>query len=710
MEAYRILKQIIFTSLIFITICGLSSCGNLRSPCQWPRKWFRGESHEKCINNSYIGYKPIVKQGIIGWKVCSVKRDYKKLKRELFINVDPFTYEPHKGRPNNFEVDKIGDYQWSPGDNGLQGANLPSLLSVGEIKDGEKHIYTNVVQAFNACPYYTHIKDEAKQLDCPSTYGCLREETEKKLDNCLHRENGGKADGEFAEIKCPKDVSSSNNVTQLFDPTNQRNQQLAAGINVLYSHYNATEIGANYVVDPSKDVKKGPDSKYVPLPRTAYLKVIIGPSGIGNKDHKHKLLFYNKSLTPNDGNQIYLDSENQDGLRYCSLDDAGNKTYVVSVPLVAANNHLVLIQDISDGSKEVIKAELTVIPNDKFNNITSVLNSNNRVLNINTIKIPTTKNLAFDKIDGSQVNEKLINLAECKLSGTRRNSLEKALEDAFALNPKTKSSISLATVNPAIDISVKACDLSDDLKENFLDDGDILLLVDRIWEAWLELNRPLDFKQAYYRALSKVCKELYLKHSSNCGSTSSYEEVEKQMAAILVGGIDLGYKHFSKASTYDGGIPDPNLSYENTGIDFSKVASPNYYFLDNGATNGVTLPSTASDGPDLNPLEYHTTVFLFAKYIYNSASNSGTNLSSNATMTLAHELGHVWSQSYMMGTTGNAGDQHGYYCAGYNYADCAFSYRSDNKLSITKFDNNGIVFCEAHRHLMFNQLMRKYFK
>ncbi len=104
---------------------------------------------------------------------------------------------------------------------------------------------------------------------------------------------------------------------------------------------------------------------------------------------------------------------------------------------------------------------------------------------------------------------------------------------------------------------------------------------------------------------------------------------------------------------------------------------------------------------------------IFKVGLINSTSLTEQN---RAVITLVHELGHSWAQPYMVynwdkdisGVTD--AERHNHYCGGYNKGLCVFRYGDNSTISnnYTYHNAYGVIWCEAHRQILLNQLMRKF--
>ena len=526
---------------------------------------------------------------------------------------------------------------------------------------------------------------------CYSNFKCLPQ-------SMLDKSNCGTLTGTRSFIGCPS-VSSPIPVNKLpnFTQENYNNDKILYP--VLHGGDGSYAYPApNYVLDASKDVVStgGVSKSY----RDVYVNVVLAnnsTSKLGVKiDFNHRYRVGIKGPGATDTTFVNLDGKSSPNIRGCR-NERDTLQYMIKMNINKAGQYTLRLFDLD------ISEPLNCTPISGFKCVAE-----------NTFKVTSTDNYSQTKV--SDFSRREINLIvldfgivdlktgivlttidKCKIKAWP--SLKETLEDAFSLNEKQSITPKNTAIQKGIGVTVfpsKAAPVSMNSEGNFK-------LQISILERFRQ--RGQGEKESYNTYLNEILFGLYegingsLPFNSQL-SILNAEDLTKIIALyanamILVD--DLGVEMAAKEGDEAVGKPE--------------LGSPNeYFFANNNLVLGFSGPNEFPADYVGNKREYMrlmNVACLFKKSIKTHAANRGLTEESAVAITLAHELGHVWAQKLMVSESTDGAKAHQDYCGGYNEKNCVFRY--DNYETHKILDTYGIVFCESHRQILFNQLFRKFY-
>ena len=481
-------------------------------------------------------------------------------------------------------------------------------------------------------------------------------------------------------------IPESFDATQLTDPSVKNTELVCKYYNdvifpTLKADMYSDACGGDYMFDAIKDKPDGlsKNNRYI------YINVVIAPP---NDTKNEYYVTFGKVGEKVQGISLKHGSVSPDTIRYCK--ETNNEVrYVVKFLLKSSGDYSATLYNWNSTNKteelrplQSINFYVNSMDNYTDVNANQTYNSTARTIAIQPL------NLMLDPISFPFIS---------RLTIDSKPNFKATVEHAFSLNEKKP--VSFDNQPDLLKVGMEINILPDDFSfTKFFDkNGNIKLLKSQVLK-YAPANKIIftfsDLKDPYYRALDytyqQIANQYWASHPNTLNTLAFYAN-----SAILV---DENWQPFNEA------VDSP----------VDNLFTPHIVIM-NGL-NGYTAPS---EGANNTPyLKFLSVVGIFKKGMTWMVT-PGTNINSVAAVTLVHELGHAWGQNQMAwkwnSNTPSDLEIHTHYCTGYNKSRCVFNtdfnlirqnYRDYNATGATSL---GITWCESHKQIILNQLMRKFY-
>jgi hypothetical protein len=624
---------------------------------------------KKALDSSvhYFAYKPYITQqngrSSLYWKVC---QDWSK---QNLDHIPEYFYVRWDG--NTVVKDAVNGST----DFYVPTNTTPELISIkdyrdyvsGKIRGFYRYRYPADALNEDLVPnQYAWFRDYALGKNC-SDYSCLADDQTfiQKLNNC---------DAPSAVVNvqtCPTilkkfdtsvliNTSLSNTSLTCTYPNKYIYPSIKAG---LYD----SNCGTDYVLDINKDLMNR---------RFAFINVDI--KGVLNP-----LKEYFVECTPPSGKKFTINLKNNvphpDTLVFCNQDNSFKK-YVLKLRLNNPGNYILKLfnwDEINTNPNafpvETCSFDVFSVDDYSVDNIT--LSSASRTLNLVPLSIPG-----------------MPSITTCKVSS--RASFAETLKDAFSLNEKndlTKLPLSENTIQEGIRFNIA---VPNGFAQKYFDQNGNIKLKKSIVR---EYNKPpTSLATAYKYAVMETYFRIY----------NDYPDKNTKNTTLIFyanGGILVN----------DDYTPCNTLDPTNIDLTAPELFSPKFSLFSSDKLQGLSGPVV--DGyPKIDNVTI-CGVFKQALFV------GSLSYESFASIVMCHEIGHSWGQKQMVykfdsdndenGVPISDTERHNHFCSGSNKEDCVFRYYSNTSILQNKYaqhDRYGIIWCESHRQIYLNQLMRKY--
>ncbi len=698
-----------------------------------------------CHKKYYWGYVPAL-DGKWGWIYCKAKKNFGKLPDYSFVQfeqtpdgkllptkggIDPAGIGPYDQRPG-YE----GGFAYeNAGCNGLA-CRVP-LIKVGTlklVKDNPKNYqYRTYITPYEMFaqqvePDYSHIQTESSIAGCPTTYNCLSQDgiTMKRMNNlCYLASFREKPDGKpgLAGSNSIEDLCNKFKKFEAFKISGNYLSTLPREKSRIFPVYGQdpqleNDFGTTHrdiFLDVAKDLSGNRDARrYVYAnatikgyewdtlkePSTYFLVKLKTPKGgIYNTEINLK----NCTSFPNFTEMQKRICTNV--LNAYTVTD-GSVNYTVRFPVEEVGSHKLELIKMVDGKAPELFGDF------QFNALQSNTIAYNRIKPPEKNYTSQFRDLNLTILDFP--NSKIPALKNCKLDAF--NSLEESLEDAYSLNERTIDTVKKEQVFKGVDFKMKECSFDGEIANGFsylIDENQVAKVNIRNIIKTVGEDGRNTYNNAFFIELSNNASTLAAAFANSCSRNvtevfnNSASDNPMNTLALMVNGIRYSGANEEVLETDASKnleIKDYSGGFSVTAQDKQNLKSP--YTLMGGNYSAYTLPNVIGKGAYAGrvALLLHENIEKTLKDFNITTINS----QGYATITLAHELGHIWANHYMMGTTSDESNAHQAFCTGKDECECIFRYDNLSNGWSRRINTTGAKYCESHRQFILNQLIRKF--